>query len=146
MLRSYNEAQATLNGPSDVRGDGDSVNLMPRSWNESYRELERCLRKLRAENAPLYAHIRERFLADQPYNEIVRKIQVNDRGNLCPPANTEILVVIDRRKHVATARMRRWHNWVRREKVDLALDMLAAEFRGEPYIEPELRTRTPIAA
>ena len=146
MLATYHDAQETLNGPSDIHGTGERVNLMPKTWNESYRELERCLRYLRAEHPATYAHIQERYLAQQPYNEIVRKIEVNQRGNLVLPANTVVLCVIDQRKHLATARLRRWHPWVRRERINAGLDIIADMFRGEPYIEAELRTKIPMAA
>lgn len=146
MLARFNEARETLNGPGDIRGDGNSVTLMPSTWNDSYRELERCLLNLRNTHKPLYAHIQERYLAQQPFNEIVRKVEVNHRGNLVLPANTVVLCVIDRRKNIATARLRRWHPWVRREKINEAVDILASEFRGEPFLAPELRDRYPVAA
>ncbi len=146
MLASYNDARETLNGPTDFRGDGTSVTLMPKTWTREYRELDRCLRKLRDEHPSTYAHLRERYLACQPFNEIVRKVSINDRGNIILPNHTEILTEIDRRKNVATVRLRRWHPWVRREQLNESLDYLAEHFHGEPAISPELRTRWPIAA
>lgn len=140
MLLQYHDARETLNGPNDIKGDGTSLQLMPATWNDSYRELERCLLKLRTDNPTIYAHLRERYLANQPFNETVKTVSVNERGNICLPANTQTLCILEHRKHTARVRLRRWHPWVRRDKVNEALDTLAANFRGEPWLAPELRS------
>ena len=86
MLANYRDAQETLRGPTDEPGDGDGITLMPPTWNTSYRELERCLTNLYHEHPTLFAHLRERYLATQPYNEIVRKVDIGPRGNPHLPA------------------------------------------------------------
>lgn len=47
LLRHWHEARDPLNGPASVRGDGDSVSLMPATWTEDYRRLEQVLASMR---------------------------------------------------------------------------------------------------
>ncbi len=139
MLANYRDAQETLRGPNDEPGEGDGVILMPPTWNKSYRELERCLTSLYHEHPPLFAHIRERYLATQPFNEIVREVELNHHGNPRLPANSELLCTIRSSHRRATVRLRRWHPWVRKEKLNEGLQYLATEFNHEPYMPLELR-------
>ncbi len=47
LLNRWDEARETLNGPSGVRGDGDSVGLGPSTWTPTYKRLDEILRELR---------------------------------------------------------------------------------------------------
>lgn len=139
MLENYNDARETLNGPRDYRdGDGGAGPMNPPTWTPEYEELERCLLKLREQDRPTFAHVQERYLANQQYNEVVRTISVNQRGNPIPPNNTKILCVLETRKHTARVRLRRWHSWVSRERLNIGLRQLAEDFQGEPSVSRQL--------
>jgi hypothetical protein len=63
MVRRFNEARDV--GARDGGGDGGAVPLMSLVWNESFRELERVLLRMRAESAESieqYWHLSERYL------------------------------------------------------------------------------------
>lgn len=47
LLARYHELVDPLNGPGGVRGDGEAVALMPRTYTASVRELERIVRGMR---------------------------------------------------------------------------------------------------
>jgi hypothetical protein len=61
MVRRFNEARETM-GHVGLPGSGDRIPLMPDTWTESYRELERVLLRLREERPKRYWHLSTRYL------------------------------------------------------------------------------------
>lgn len=50
----YNELSDPLNGPASLRGDGESLTLMPRTYTATVREYERLVKAMREDrSAPL---------------------------------------------------------------------------------------------
>jgi hypothetical protein len=82
LLRTFNEAQATLNAGAGVPGDGASVVQMGPMWRDgSYADLEKVLRGMRSEStvymgvavATLYWHIAERYLRSSTRVEVTNR-------------------------------------------------------------------------
>lgn len=77
LLSRYDELVSPLNGPSGVRGDGDSVISTPATYTASVRELERLLRVMREDRTEalqivggpkvsvrsLWWHVHHRYIA-----------------------------------------------------------------------------------
>jgi hypothetical protein len=140
MLRYYTLAQETLNGPSGIHGTGELTVAMSSMWNDSYRELERCLKLLREERKSQYWHVTQRFIyAEAVTLEVPVKRDRNGNVVFKLPPNTELVAgagsVGDKK---AKARCRRWLPGVRKEKVKLGVAWLAKSFNGEPYLPKEL--------
>ncbi len=134
MLRRYTEAQEPLSGRSQVPGSGDRLPLMPPTWNDSYRELERCLRQLRDTRPTCYWHLCERFIRTQ---DLTLELPVR-RGRVKLPPHTEVAAGhVSIGAKTAKLRCRRWSSSVREQKVRLALAWLVREFRGMPFLPLE---------
>lgn len=137
MLARYEDAQETLNGPSDIKGDGNSIAAMPSTWNDSYRELERCLLKLRTERPTQYWHLCERYVRCA-----TKQIEVPmQNGKPKLPPHTELAAIRETGRRYTTVMVKQWTPAVRAEKVRKAIDYIASEFKGEPYLPAELRVR-----
>ena len=149
MLRRYEEARETLNGPSGVRGDGGDVCLMPVTWNASYRELERCLQRMRESRESLvrcsdgekrspralWWHVTERFLRPE-----LRHMRVPVRGGKPRiPAHAELHAgAVEVGEKWARVIVCVWSPAVSEVAVDAGLEWLADSFRGEPYMPVEM--------
>lgn len=57
IAERYAELTDPLAGPADVRGDGDSVSVMPRTYTATVREFERLAVRLREEQRSLWWHL-----------------------------------------------------------------------------------------
>lgn len=88
LLHQWDQARETLNGPSGVRGDGDSVNLGPATWTDSYKHLEEILRELRQG-----AHRRQhRHLVARHRDAPIVLMSVSQRkGRLTLPAHCDLV-------------------------------------------------------
>lgn len=145
LLGSYNDAIAGVMGKDGMLGDGDAVWLMPVAYNKSMRELERCLRELRAADRGLYWNVSERYLRCErrALNVRVRKhrpLTTNNVGvvglvsstDLNTHGNGSVRVLCDV-----------WDRRVELGRVAEAVRWLAREFRGEPFLADVLVDRVP---
>lgn len=57
IAERYSELVSPLNGPNRLRGDGDSVIRMPRTYTPTVREFERLASRLRSEKRGLWWHL-----------------------------------------------------------------------------------------
>jgi hypothetical protein len=139
LLDHYTEAQETLSSRGGPGAAGEGLALMPKVWNDSYRELERALIRMKGLSDPNelaslgfhlgYTAIRLWYLECEKYPQLPKKRKVQ-RGR-------EIVEVQD---------APRWRI-VRRASPGMVLRGLvwvAAEFVGEPYIPKEILE--PVAA
>lgn len=135
MLRRYHEAQqeALCGEP----GDGSHVPQMPTTWNRSYRELERCLKLMRAERPKQYRHVRERFLNTSTSLALVRFKK--DAHPKLPPHSELVAGGAISGQSTAKVRIRTWASWVRDEEVRKGVSWLGASFKGEPYLPKEFQ-------
>jgi hypothetical protein len=136
LLRRYGEAQETMN--KGGVGDGDAVTLMPLTWNESYRELERVLKVMRTERRSQWFHVTERYLRCTERVAEVRVVRTKRGPELKLPPHSELGAGAPEIAG-ATARVRLvvWKPEVRMEKVRRGLEYVSAEFRGEPFLPAE---------
>lgn len=139
MLKRFHEARETLDGKDGSPKSGERVPLMPVTWNDSYRQLERLLIKLRVERTSQHWHVSERYLRCT-----IRVIEAPTRktksGNveILLPAHTELVAgspVIG--GTTARCRVRQWSPRVREEKVRRGVSWLAENYQGEPYMPVE---------
>lgn len=139
LLRRYEEAQE--GGSGDGPGDG-RLPLMPSTWNGSYRELERCLKRMRRAEPSLWWHVTERYIRT---SSIRREVPVRRpwRNGLPTvefvlPPHCELAAggtkVGDK---TAGVRLVVWNPGVELGKVRLGVEWLAREFRGEPFLPLE---------
>ena len=139
MLRYFNDAEEVLNGPSGIRGDGDATPGMAPVWNRSYRELDRCLRKMRDEAPWLWWDVRERFLGCD-YRVVECPLKRTQKGPVPRlPANCEEVAIVEYLARTAVVRVRRWSELVRPERVAAGVRWVSDEFRGEPFLPEEMR-------
>lgn len=128
LLQDYLEARDPLMGPAGSPGDGSGVPSMNPLWDGEMRELDRRLQLLKADHPLDYAHLRERYLACNPFNEVVKRVRVNANGKPKPPYGTEILVEYTETKQNRSVkcRLRRWQPWVSKQRVEAAVEYLAS--------------------
>jgi hypothetical protein len=136
MLRRYSEAQETMN--KGGMGDGSSVTLMPLTWNESYRELERVLKLMREERPSQWWHLTERFLRCQDQVAEVRVFRTRKGPEFRLPAHCELGAGAPQiAGHTARVRLVVWSSSVRMEKVRRGLEYVSQQFRGDPFLPQE---------
>lgn len=123
-------------GRSGVRGDDDTVSLMPRSYNASVREVERLMRRMKVERPSQWWHVSERYLRSQRSSKTVLWWQ----GRWQLPAHHEVvaqpggwtLELARGKKRRAPQEFRvavvSWSPAVRAQKVRLGLAWLAGEW------------------
>jgi hypothetical protein len=144
MLKRYDDAQNTLIHSGD--GSNGWPQLMPPTWNQSYRELERALRQLRSTHPEPYRHLHARYI--DPWR-MRAEVPVKKGGELRLPRDCELAagqpVSGLKTAHVI---LNVWADWVNAcRKCDLdkptccavrrALDELERTYRGEPYLPAE---------
>jgi hypothetical protein len=146
MLRTYRDAQEVL---TTTEGGGDGAPwMMPRAWNQSYRQLETLLHRMSRERPKKFFHVRSRYLDSNrrqcelvfragryvglnafeavlkgfagPYDPLFPPVRANDREARGMPSGW---CVVDA-----------WRPEVRRQEVKLGVMWLAQEFVGEPYL------------
>lgn len=137
MLRRLEDARETQNGPSGLKGDGQSIPLMPPTWNDSYRELDRCLALMREKRPSQHCHVCERYVVTS--KKLHRK-EVHIRNGKITGINAheelyagQPTIKADKIEVI----IYRWQPWVRAEKVRRGIEWLTNEFRGEPYLPLE---------
>lgn len=134
MLSRYQEAQEP-DGKGGQPGSGERVPLMPATWNRSYRELERCLRELRAERTCQYWHLSERYLRCRIITVDCKVV----KGKIRLPEHSELVAgAAQAGEKTARVRLRQWDPGVRAEKVRRAVAWLAVSFQGDPYMPVEM--------
>jgi hypothetical protein len=127
--------------------DDFGIRMMARAYNHpSYRELERCLIALRAENKPVYRHVQARYRGERrmvlecPHChdqlEIAAK-HFDDRGHV-RKKHKHGDVVFFVRKSVPVL-----PEWVREDVVRAGIADLAERFCGEPFIPNFGRKKDP---
>ncbi len=109
--------------------------LMSKEWNVSFRELERCLRKMRDERRSQWWHVTERYLRCE---DRVIDVHVHNGRPRLPPHTEVAAGAVQTKERTARLRVRVWSPAVREEKVRRGLGWLADEFRGEPYLPVEM--------
>lgn len=126
MLRRYAEASETMN--KGDRGDGTAVTGMPRTWNRSYRNLERLLKQMREERKKQWWHLTERYLRCQERKVEVR-VQKTIKGPVLrlPPHSELGAGAPEIKGSTATVKLIVWTPAVRKHVVDLGLLWLARE-------------------
>lgn len=134
MLSRYEDAQSTLMGRSEATY-GDGVLLMPKQWNRSFRELERCLHKMRDERPSQWWHVTERYLR---CDDRIMEVAVRKGRPKLPPHVEVVAGAPMSGQKTARLRVHVWSPAVRAEKVRRGLEWLADEFRGEPYLPVEM--------
>lgn len=137
MLRRYNEAQDPASH-SGMLGSGDSVALMPPTWNRSYRELERVLAAMRVERKSQWWHLTERYIRAQEALVECRVVRKRGQAVIKLPPHCELAAgapIVGER--VVKARVRRWVPEVDNGKVRKGLEWVADCFRGEPFLPVE---------
>lgn len=150
MIRRFNEAREVM-GHTGIPGSGDKVPLMPDTWTESYRELERILLCLRAERPKQYWHLTQRYLKAQE-RQVELTFRAGRYAGLLP--NEAVLKGFagsfdpiwpepgrDRAAKGAPsgeAIVQRWDPNVRREVVRRAVATIDEWFPGSPYLPKEM--------
>lgn len=66
IAERYAELVDPMGGPSGLRGDGDAVGMMPRTYTPSVREFERLVCRLRVDDRALWWHLDGWWLAAEP--------------------------------------------------------------------------------
>lgn len=123
------ERYAELVDPMQVRdgtGDGTDVNLMPRTYTPTVRELERLLIRMRTERRSQWWHVTERYLRCQ---HKTMDVHVKRKAK-----NGKTVKVLERQ--VVTT----WHPGVKNERVRRGIEWLADQWSlpTEPMIPREL--------
>ena len=141
LLDRYHELVDPLNGGSGVPGDGDSVNLMPRTYSASVKELERLLKRMRDDRveslvliAPgtkcsvrsLWWHLNARFIAAGTRTVDRQVTQRGKNGKRLTLTVRQVEAVYDR--------------GVDPRKVDAGIQYLASNWglAQEPFLPSEL--------
>jgi hypothetical protein len=143
LLRRYRDAECTLERSTGT-GDG-AAPLMPACWNESFRELERCLHVLSGERPKQARQLLARYVDPQ----ISRRRLIGKRGKdeavtfKDVPTHSEVLSYAklpdsDRAANEWDVVLASWPRWVRTPLVESALDRIEALFKGEPYLPQEM--------
>lgn len=146
MLRRYDEARDP-SSRTGILGSGDSVPLMPPTWNASYRELERVLTEMRSERKSQWWHLsqRYRFATDAVVEcRIVRK---RGQAVIKLPPHCELAAgspIVGEK--VVKARVRRWTPDVDNQKARRGLEWVSERFRGEPFLPVEFTQPAKAAA
>lgn len=134
MLRRYNEAQDPLSGRVGVKSSGTRTPEMPETWTHSYKKLERCLCRMRAEQPGLYWHVRTRFVDP----ELVTVLAIVKDGKARLPDHHEHhagqITVGDK---IARLVCRRWSRAVDDAQVRRGLAWLTREYPGQPFLPRE---------
>lgn len=141
MLRWFRDAQETL---TQQNGTGDGgVTLMPRTWNRSFRELERCLQVLSGERPKQARMILARYV-DPTVSRRKLVGRRNNRGEVVfvkLPPHSEVVsyAQLPERGHAHEwdVVLRSWPVWVRNEPLQHGLDRLEHLFRGDPFLPAE---------
>lgn len=145
MLTRYREAQETLLHSGD--GSGGATPMMPRTWNSSYRELERSLHILTGERPKQTRQLMARYVdATTTRKRLIGKR--DSRGTIrFPAAGTHIevrtyvqLADSDRRANEWDCVCITWPTWIKTQLVHQALTRLEEIFQGEPYMPTEMVT------
>jgi len=140
MLRRFRDAQETL---CVSQGGGAGVSLMPKTWNQSFRELERCLHALSAER-PKQA----RMLLARYVDPTVSRRKLVGRRNakgevvfakLPPHSEIRSYAQLPERGHAHEwdAILASWPKWVQPKAVESGVDRVCALFAGEPFLPAE---------
>lgn len=150
MLERYQEALAQAKGEGGIGGQFSSAMLLwdGQTWTPEFRELERCLWKLRElarqggviEDEPAHRvwwNIKERYLVAQLRRRTVHT-QKTKRGYRVPvgiPPNAEIVSrVTQLRGEQSSVILRIWDNRVNSAILAIGVGWLADEFRGSPSL------------
>ncbi len=126
LLDRYTELVDPLNGPASVRGDGDSVVGMPRTYTPSVRELERLMVRMRQEARSIWWHTNAYYIACQ---WVTKDRPVKRKGK-----SGKTVTVMERQA------VRVHDSGVRLEKVRRGVSWLASEWSlpVEPMLPVEL--------
>ena len=138
MLREYRDARETLNGPRDYPGDGTSVQLMPPTWNDSYRQLEQILDYMHHDRRRQWWHTTQRYRDAVVKRE---RVYLDDRDRIRLPHHAELVSRswTKNRDRTAYVLVRKWDPAVRQKVADDGVRWIASQFKGEPFLHPELR-------
>lgn len=134
MLCRYNEAVDPAFGRDGEPSGGDGYPHLPSTWNASYRELERCLVRLRDRLPMAYQHLVTRYV------DRTAKIRVCAVVNGKPvlPDRCEVAAgQVASGDRFAVLQVMTWPDWVREELVRAGLLFVSREFRGEPFLPEE---------
>jgi hypothetical protein len=147
MLERYREAQEAF-GESSGPGDGSHVPMMSPLWNRSFRELERCLHRMRDERPSQYHHLGERYLRCQRRQKTLlfkageyMKPDGNRWVKLGPNEDVAVGFVTEGTRGKTSQTLGpadcvvvSWAGHVRRQKVERAVDWLVDVFDGDPFL------------
>ena len=146
LLRRYREAQETLTQSDGTGGGG--VTLMPRTWNPSFRELERCLHVLSGERPKQTRMLLARYVDPTISRKTLvgrREIRAGGREAMTwlnMPPHSEVVTFAKLPEHKSTSVyscvLASWPAWVRASLVESALQRLEAVFVGDPWLPVEM--------
>lgn len=134
MLHRFHEARDPAFGRDGMPGDGDGVAHMPSTWNQSYRELERCLVRLRDVKSQAYHHVMARHV---DRTERVKLLRFVSGKPVLPPRCEVVAGTVSVGEKYATCRVMEHPEWVDERMVAHGLAFLSREFRGEPFMPEE---------
>lgn len=151
MLQHYNHARSEASGGAGgggARHEARLLGLDPTTWTREYRELERCLERLRwlalhgrpmiergVSSGAAWWHVRQRYLEAREVREEVhlRKTHSGDRVPAHLPRNKEVIgrpTILQGRSQRLLVRV--WDPAVDPHIVGAGLRWISREFRGEP--------------
>jgi hypothetical protein len=132
MLRRWDDATNTLIKSGD--GSNGWPQLMPPTWNQSYRQLDHALKQLRAQQPEPYRHLHARYI--DPWR--MRTTVKVKNGRPLLPSRTELAAgAVITGERTATIVVTCWAEWVDMLLVATALDTLEQLYPGEPYMPKE---------
>lgn len=139
MLMLYPQVVETLQR-NDVRGGGSWGLQMPKAYNKSFRELDRCLALLRRERRDLAAHVTARYLLVQRRNADVQRRGSRWIGLMPWEAVVEREAKRTRSQQLTSERVivEAWPAWVRPQPLGEGVDWLTGCFRGEPFLPSQV--------
>lgn len=131
ILERYTELVDPMNGPGAIKGDGDSITGMPRTYTATVREVERLLREMRNSHNPLL----RRLWWNVNARYITATTRTVDEAVTRKAKNGKRLQVVERR--VVSVYDRR----VDEQLVTLAVKWLAQQWglKSEPMVPRELQ-------
>lgn len=145
LLKHYREAQETLGSAGD-NGSGEGQPWrMPKAWNQSYRELERCLHVISGERPKQHRQLMARYVDPT----ICRRRLIGRRkgdGSVLfvnMPYHAEVrsyakLPDKDRLANEWDVVLATWPAWVKEQLVGHAVDALVKHFVGDAYLPQEM--------
>jgi hypothetical protein len=132
MLKRWDDAQNTLIKSGD--GSNGWPQLMPPTWNDSYRQLEQALRTLRTTHPEPYRHLHARYI--NPWRMRLEARVKNGRA-IVPPRCELAAGAVTAGSKTASIIVTCWDTWVDTILVNAALDSLETLYPGEPYMPKE---------